>query len=103
MTDQSETLDHEVLMMRRSGRAFARISRDLELKRPADAQRAFQRAVLRLPEGEQEVVRLQPRSPGPAGDCGSGDLSRGSDASAGGHRAPSRSADPQPLYLTICV
>jgi hypothetical protein len=62
MTDLSETLDCEVLKLRRAGRAFARISRELELKRPADAQRAFQRAVLRLPAGEQEAVRLQESS-----------------------------------------
>jgi len=62
MTDPSETLDGEVLRLRRSGRAFSRISRDLQLKRPADAQRAFQRAVRRLPEGEQEAVREQETS-----------------------------------------
>ncbi len=62
MTDPSETIDHEVLKLRRAGQAFARISRDLKLKRPADAQRAFQRAVLRLPEGEQAEVRLQESS-----------------------------------------
>jgi hypothetical protein len=66
MTDQSETLDEtldgEVLRLRRSGRAFGRISRDLELKRPVDAQRAFQRAVRRLPEEEQEAVREQESS-----------------------------------------
>ena len=62
MTDPSETLDGEVLRLRRSGGAFARISRDLELKRPVDAQRAFQRAVRRLPEVEQEAVREQESS-----------------------------------------
>lgn len=59
MTDSSEVVDGEVLRLRSSGKAFARISRDLELERPADAQRAFQRAVSRLPVAEQEQVRAQ--------------------------------------------
>jgi hypothetical protein len=62
MTEPSEALDGEVLRLRSSGRAFARISRDLELERPVDAQRAFQRAVRRLPVGEQDQVRQQESS-----------------------------------------
>jgi hypothetical protein len=62
MTEPSEALDGEVLRLRSSGRAFARISRDLELERPVDAQRAFQRAVGRLPVGEQDQVRQQESS-----------------------------------------
>jgi len=62
MTEPSEALDGEVLRLRSSGRAFARISRDLELGRPADAQRAFQRAVRRLPLAEQRKVRVQESS-----------------------------------------
>ena len=62
MTDLSDTRDGEVLKLRSSGRAFARISRDLEFKRPLDAQRAFQRAVRRLPVDEQDVVRREEAS-----------------------------------------
>jgi hypothetical protein len=59
MTDQSEAIDGEVLRLRGCGRAFARISRDLQLERPLDAQRAFRRAVRRLPRPEQDTVRQQ--------------------------------------------
>ncbi len=59
MPDQSEALDTEVLRMRSKGRAFAGISRDLGLSRPVEAQRAFQRAVRRLPDGEQDSVRQE--------------------------------------------
>ena len=62
MTDPSEAIEVEVLRLRSSGRAFARISRDLRLERPVDAQRAFQRAVRRLPPGEQAEVRQQESS-----------------------------------------
>jgi hypothetical protein len=62
MTDPSETTDGEVLRLRSSGRAFARISRDLHLGGPLDAQRAFQRAVHRLPTGERDQVRAQESS-----------------------------------------
>jgi hypothetical protein len=60
--DASETVDGEVLRLRSAGRAFARISRDLGLARPVDAQRAFQRAVRRLPDEEQAQVREQESS-----------------------------------------
>jgi hypothetical protein len=59
MTDPSEAIEVEVLRLRSSGRAFARISRDLRLERPVDARRAFQRAVGRLSPGEQAEVRQQ--------------------------------------------
>src|SRR3979490_79971 len=62
MTDAPEAIDGEVLRLRSSGRAFARISRDLRLERPVDAQRAFQRAVGRLPPHEQAQVRQQEAS-----------------------------------------
>jgi len=62
MTEPSEVLDGEVLRLRSSGRTFARISRDLELARSVDAQRAFQRAVSRLPSVEQHQVREQESS-----------------------------------------
>jgi hypothetical protein len=59
MPEQSEDVDTEVLRMRSKGRAFAGISRDLGMGRPVEAQRAFQRAVRRLPEGEQDSVRQE--------------------------------------------
>jgi hypothetical protein len=62
MTDPSEAIDGEVLRLRSTGQAFARISRDLRLEKPVDAQRAFQRAVRRLPPGEQAEVREQESS-----------------------------------------
>jgi hypothetical protein len=62
MTDPSEATDGEVLRLRSTGRAFARISRDLGLQRPVDAQRAFQRAVRRLPLNEQDQIRQQESS-----------------------------------------
>jgi hypothetical protein len=62
MTDPSDALDSEVLRLRSCGRAFAQISRELELERSADAKRAFQRAVRRLPVGEQDQVRQQESS-----------------------------------------
>jgi hypothetical protein len=59
MVDASDTRDGEVLRLRSSGRTFARISRDLAFDRPLDAQRAFKRAVSRLPEDQQDQVRQQ--------------------------------------------
>ncbi len=59
MLDQSEARDVEVLRLRNGGRAFARISRDLEFDRPHDAQLAFKRALLRLPASEQATVRKE--------------------------------------------
>ena len=59
MTDPSEAIDGEVLRLRSRGLAFARISRDLRLERPVEAQRAFQRAVRRLPPREQAEIRQQ--------------------------------------------
>jgi hypothetical protein len=62
MTEPSEAIEGEVLRLRSRGRAFARISRDLRLDGSVDAQRAFQRAVRRLPPGEQAEVRQQESS-----------------------------------------
>jgi hypothetical protein len=59
MSDPSEAVDTEVLRLRSSGQAFARISRDLGLPKPVDAQRAFQRAVRRLSAGDRAQVRHQ--------------------------------------------
>lgn len=64
MPSSSQVVDSEVLRLRSEGRPFAGISRDLGLDRPADAQKAFLRAVRGLPEPDagrirdEEVVRL---------------------------------------------
>ena len=57
MSEPSETVDDEVLRLRRQGQAYARISRELGLDRAADAQRAFRRALRRLPAADAEQVR----------------------------------------------
>ena len=57
MSEPSETVDDEVLGLRRQGQAYARISRELGLDRAADAQRAFRRALRRLPAADAEQVR----------------------------------------------
>ncbi len=57
MSDPSETVDDDVLRLRRQGQAYARISRELGLDRAADAQQAFLRAVRRLPAADAEQVR----------------------------------------------
>ena len=57
MSEPSQTVDDEVLRLRRQGQAYARISRELGLDRAADAQRAFRRAVRRLPAADAEQVR----------------------------------------------
>jgi transposase len=59
MTDSPETVDGEVLRLRSAGRTFARIAREVGLERPILAQRAFERAMRRLPEAEQDQVRQQ--------------------------------------------
>lgn len=62
MADLSEATDNEVLRLRGEGQAFARISRELGLAKAVDAQRAFHRAVGRLPTAEQEQVRQEEMS-----------------------------------------
>jgi len=62
MTDSSEAIEVEVLRLRSAGRAFAGISRDLGLARPVEAQKAFQRAVRRLPVLERNKIRAQETS-----------------------------------------
>ena len=57
MSEPSETVDDEVLRLRRQGQTYARISRALGLDRAADAQQAFRRAVRRLPVADAEQVR----------------------------------------------
>jgi hypothetical protein len=57
VSEQSETIDEEVLQLRGQGKGYAQISRDLGLTRTADAQRAFRRALRRLPAVEAERVR----------------------------------------------
>jgi hypothetical protein len=57
VSEPSETVDDEVLRLRRQGQAYARISRELGLDRAADAQQAFRRALRRLPAADAEQVR----------------------------------------------
>jgi hypothetical protein len=57
VSDPSETVDDDVLRLRRQGQAYARISRELGLVRAADAQQAFLRAVRRLPPADAKHVR----------------------------------------------
>jgi AraC-like DNA-binding protein len=57
VSDPSETVDNEVLRLRNQGQSYARISRDLGLERAAVAQRAFRRALGRLPEADAKRVR----------------------------------------------
>lgn len=57
MSEPSEAVDDDVLRLRSEGQAYARISRDLGMERPADAQQAFRRALGRLPAGDAERVR----------------------------------------------
>lgn len=57
MSNPSESGDSEVLRLRSLGRAFSGISKELGLERGADAQRAFLRAVRRLPDPEAQRVR----------------------------------------------
>jgi AraC-like DNA-binding protein len=59
VTDLSETVDEKVLRLRGEGRPFARISRDLGLQRAVDAQRAFRRALGRLPASDAKRVRAE--------------------------------------------
>lgn len=55
--EPSETVDEKVLRLRSKGQPYARISRDLGLDRGVDAQRAFVRALERLPAPDAERVR----------------------------------------------
>ena len=57
MSEQSQTIDEKVLQLRGQGQGYARISRDLGLDRTADAQRAFRRALRRLPAVDAARVR----------------------------------------------
>ena len=82
MSDQSETVDNEVLRLRRQGQSYARISRDLGLERAAAAQQAFRRALGRLPEAdasrvsEEEISRLDRLAAQVRADTTKGDLDR---------------------------
>ena len=53
----SDAVDEQVLRLRGEGQPYARISRDLGLERAADAQKAFRRALGRLPGSEAKRVR----------------------------------------------
>ena len=57
--EASETVDEKVLRLRGEGQPYARISRDLGLDRGADAQRAFVRALRRLPTPDATRVRAE--------------------------------------------
>lgn len=57
--EASESVDESVLRLRGEGRAYSRISRDLGLDRDADAQRAFVRALRRLPTSDAKRVRAE--------------------------------------------
>lgn len=57
--EASESVDESVLRLRGEGRAYSRISRDLGLDRDADAQRAFVRALRRLPTPDAKRVRAE--------------------------------------------
>ena len=54
---ESSGRDDTVLALREQGRSFARIARELGLERSTQANAAFNRALRRLPAGEQESVR----------------------------------------------
>jgi hypothetical protein len=56
-SEPSESVDEKVLRLRSEGQPYARISRDLGLDRGLDAQRAFLRALERLPASDAERVR----------------------------------------------
>src|ERR1700722_17945776 len=55
-TKLSREIDDQVFRLRREGRAFTSIRRDLGLAKPLDAQKAFRRVVRRLPPSDREVV-----------------------------------------------
>jgi hypothetical protein len=57
VSEMSETVDQKVLELRGQGRGYAQICRDLGLDRTADAQQAFRRALLGLPEVDAARVR----------------------------------------------
>lgn len=54
-----ETVDQKVLRLRGEGQPYARISRHLGLNRGADAQKAFVKALGRLPASDAEQVRAE--------------------------------------------
>jgi hypothetical protein len=60
--EPSETVDQKVLRLRGEGQPYARISRDLGLERAADAQKAFQRELRRLPASDAKRVRAEEMS-----------------------------------------
>lgn len=59
VSEASETVDEKVLRLRGEGHPYARISRDLGLDRGVDAQRAFTRALRRLPAVDAKRVRAE--------------------------------------------
>lgn len=77
-----ETVDAEVLRLRGLGQPYARISRDLGLDRGASAQRAFVRALRRLPTPDatrvrtEELARLDHLAERVRGDAKQNDMDR---------------------------
>ena len=75
-TTDSVDKDDEVLRLRRNGRSFSAIARELSLGRAVDANEAFNRALRRCPEQERKTVvaeelkrlELLERSAGSNGD-----------------------------------
>lgn len=59
VSEPPESVDEKVLRLRGEGQPYARISRDLGLDRRADAQRAFMRALRRLPDSDATRVRAE--------------------------------------------
>ena len=59
VSEPLETVDEKVLRLRGEGQPYARISRDLGLERGVDAQKAFRRALDRLPASEAKRIRAE--------------------------------------------
>jgi hypothetical protein len=62
MSDPCVALDGEVLRLRREGRSFTRISRELGLGTPAEAQAVFARAVAGLSTAERSRIRASEKT-----------------------------------------
>jgi hypothetical protein len=58
MADPTDSVerDHKVLSLRRTGRSFSAIARELSLGGAVDANEAFNRALRRCPEEERKEV-----------------------------------------------
>lgn len=58
-SEQSETVEEKVLRLRGQGQPYARICQNLGLERAAQAQKAFRRALRRLPASDAKRVRAE--------------------------------------------